>query len=140
VDNKRKQTWIILGIWVIVLIAFLYLFFIISKPSEWGINSNIKFVSGIIFGIGYILFFIIQFKSKNITKSKNEHLIKYKSTNSTLIVILMYVFIISILLSIVYENNILMPASWMWFLAYSTVLLTFIVNSGFYLWYEKRIK
>ncbi len=138
-NDKRKQTWLVLGLWSVVLIVFLALFFIASKPSEWSTNSNIKFISGIIFGIGYILFFIIQLKSKNNTKSENEYLIKYKSTNSTLMVILMYVFIFTILLYIIYENDILMPVSWMWFLAYSTVFLTYIVNSGFYLWYEKKI-
>lgn len=139
-NDKRKKTWLVLGLWSVVLIIFLGLFFIASKPSEWNANSNIKFISGIVFGVGYILFFVIQLKGKNNTKNEKDKLIQYKSTSLTLVIILMYVFIFTMLIYIVYENDVLMPVSWMWFLGYSTVFLTYIVNSGFYLWYEKRIK
>ncbi|OQX93699.1 MAG: hypothetical protein B6I17_02010 [Tenericutes bacterium 4572_104] len=139
-NDKRKKTWLVLGLWSVVLIIFLGLFFIASKPSEWSANSNIKFISGIVFGVGYILFFVIQLKGKNNTKNEKDKLIQYKSTSLTLVIILMYVFIFTMLIYIVYENDVLMPISWMWFLGYSTVFLTYIVNSGFYLWYEKRIK
>lgn len=57
-NDKRKKTWLVLGLWSVVLIIFLGLFFIASKPSEWNANSNIKFISGIVFGVGYILFLL----------------------------------------------------------------------------------
>ncbi len=56
-----------------------------------------------------------------------------------MILILMYVYFFGISIYVFYENDVLMPASWMWFLAYTTVFFTYIVNSGFYLWYEKRV-
>jgi len=121
------------------LIAFIALFFIVSGPTEWGTDSNIKLISAVVFGIGYVVFFFVQSKGKKAKKNERDYLIELKSSNATLIVILIYVFLLCISIFVYYENDGSVPVSWMWFIAYTSVFLTYIINSGIYLWYEKRI-
>ena len=137
--NQRTLAWIVLTLWSAVLIAFIALFFVVSGPTEWGTDSNIKFMSAVIFGIGYIVFFFVQSKSKKVRKDERDYLIALKSSNATLIVILIYVFLLCISIFVYYEKAGFVPVSWMWFIAYTSVFLTYIINSGIYLWYEKRI-
>jgi len=138
-NNKRKQVWMVLGLWSIVLVIFLSLYIVGSGPNEWGTNSNIRFMTVIVFGVGYLAFSIIQLRGRKFKKDEREYLIELKSIKATMTSILMYVYFFGIVIYAFYENSVLMPASWMWFLAYTTVFLSYIINSGFYLWYEKRI-
>lgn len=137
--DRRTQAWMILGVWSIVLLAFLLLFFIGGGPPEWQQNSNARFLSAIVLAVGYIVFLMIQRKGKALIKDERDHLVELKSGNVTMILVLMYVFIFGISLFVAYESAGYMPVSWMWFLAYTTIFITYILNSVFYLWYEKRI-
>jgi uncharacterized membrane protein len=121
------------------LIAFFCLFFIGSGPAEWGADSNIRFLSAVLFAVGYLIFFFIQLKGKGFKKDEREYLIELKASNATMIFILMYVFIFGISVYTIHEKDILMPASLIWFLAFTTVFFAYMVNSAFYLWFEKRV-
>jgi len=135
---QRKYAWMVLITWIIVLVVFLLLFFSGSGPSEWGSNSTKRIIAAIFFGIGYIVFFTLQIRNKKSNYDERDTLIQLKAGNSAMVIVLMFVFILSIGSFVIYEEEGQLPISWMWFLGYSTVFLTYIVNSGLYLYYEKR--
>ena len=139
-NNPRKRAWSVLALWAIVLVVFLCLFFMGSGPAEWGENPNIRFLSAVVFGAGYLIYFYIQLKGRGFKKDEREYLIELKASNAAMIFILMYVFIFGISVYTIHEEDILMPASLIWFLAFTTVFLTYMVNSAFYLWFEKAGK
>ena len=67
-----------------IILIFLSLFFIRSGPKEWGTNSNIRFTSVIVFGIGY---FIIQSRRKKSKKDEHEFQIELKSRKASMVFI-----------------------------------------------------
>jgi len=135
--KRSKYSLLNLSIWIIVTVVFFVLFFSGDGPESWGTNKTKRFLSALLFAVGFISFFIIQFKSNKETIDERVRQIQLKATSSTLIIILMYVFIFGISLYTFYDNK-LMPSSWMYLLTYSVVFLTYIVNSGLYIFFEKR--
>ncbi len=138
-DSPRTRAWIIFCMWSVVLLVVISLFFVGSGPEEWGTDSNRRFSAAVIFGIAYSVFFYLQFKIRQPKKDERDFLIELKASSASMICILIYVFAFCISIFVYYENENWMPVSWMWFIAYTTVILSYIVNSGFYLWYEKRV-
>ena len=138
--DNRKIAWITLIIWTIILIGFSIIFFSGNNAEEWGVNRIKRVVSAILFGIGFLSFFIIQFKRRKNKKDERTFLIELKASRLSMIIVLLYVYVSSVVLYIIYETKLLMPVSWMWFLAYSTICITFIVNSGLHLWFEKKVE
>ncbi len=136
---QRKRAWQVLILWGIVFLIFLPLYFSGSGADEWGIDHNSRFLSSVVLGLGYVIFFVLQVKGRKIRKDEREYLIELKASQAAMISILLYVFIFGITMFVIYESKVFMPASWMWFLAYTTVFLAYISNSAFYLWFEKKM-
>jgi uncharacterized membrane protein len=120
----------------VVLIGFTVLFFT-AGPSEWNDDRTRKLISAALLLIGLVTFFITQFKSRKEKKDERTYLIELKAAKCAMTLIVIYAFIFSISLFVIYENKML-PSSWLWFLAYSTLFLSYIFNSALYLWFEKR--
>lgn len=140
-SDARKRTWIIFITWSIVLIGFIILFFSVDDLVEWTWikNRNKRIASAILLALGYVIFFIIQVKKKKERRDERTFLIELKASKVTMPLISMYVFLFGISLFVAYENEFVMPVSWVWFIAYTTIFLTYILYSGLYLWFDKRV-
>jgi len=135
---NRSKAWMILTLWSIVLIVFIYLFIMVTGPIGWMEQKNIRFMCAVLFGGGYLIFSLIQYKTRKIKFDEREYLVELKAVKATSISILMYVFMFGITIYTIYENNQMMPASWMWFLAYTSAFLFYILNSAYFLFYDRK--
>ena len=137
-QTNRSKAWMTLILWSLVLVVFIYLFAITTGPIGWMAQKNIRFMCALLFGGGYLVFSLILFKTRKIKSDEREYLVELKAVKATSISILMYVFIFGITIYTVYENKQMMPASWMWFLAYSSAFLFYILNSAYFLYYDRK--
>ena len=132
----NKITWISLIIWLVVLAGFAILFFT-AGPLGWNTDRTRKVISAALLLVGLAVFFTAQSKRRTEKKDERTYLIELKAAKWTMTLIVIYAFIFSISLFVIYENEML-PSSWLWFLAYSTLFLSYIFNSALYLWFESR--
>lgn len=137
-QTNRSKAWMTLILWSLVLVVFIYLFAIATGPIGWMAQKNIRFMCALLFGGGYLVFSLILFKTRKIKSDEREYLVELKAVKATSISILMYVFIFGITIYTIYENNQVMPASWMWFLAYTSAFLFYILNSAYFLYYDRK--
>lgn len=135
-DNRTRSLLVFVD-WTLVLILFSFLFFRGEGPDEWGVDFNRRFLSAICLALGYIGFYVIQWKARKNLQDERDKLLTLKAGQISMVVVLMYVFIFCISLYTYYEQANLMPVSWLWFLAYSTVCLTYMMNSGIYLLFDR---
>lgn len=135
---RTRNTYVTLVCWMIVLVVFLILFFQGGGPSEWGNNRAVRVGSAVLFGCGYIVHFITLFRQKKEPLDERTSLIQLKSTNVSLVITIMYVFIFSITIYTKYTEQGTVPASWFWLLGYTTIFITYIVNSAAYIILERQ--
>ena len=135
-DNRMRNA-LVVADWTLVLVLFSLLFFRGEGPSQWGVDASRRILSALCFAAGYIGFYIVQWKGRKMPEDEREILLRLKASQYSMVIILIYVFMYCIMLYTFYEGIGIMPSSWLWFLAYSTVCLAYMMNSGIYLLLER---
>lgn len=136
ISNRARSILVVID-WTSILILFSILFFQGEGPTEWGMDPSRRFLSALCLAAGYIGFYVIQWRTRRNKQDEREVLINLKASQVGMVVVLIYVFLFCISLYTYYEKVSVMPSSWLWFLAYSTVSLAYIANSAFYLLFDR---
>ena len=136
---KMKHSVYTLIIWSVVAILLVILFFSEDTINTWGDNRTKTLLIAALFLIGYVgnaLLWLIFRKRKNkIVKDERDNYISLKSTSASFIATTVYIFILAISLYIKYESVGSVPIAWVWFIAYSLVVVSFLITSAFSLIY-----
>lgn len=126
-SKLMKITLIQVCAWSIVAISMIIIFLNHGTIENWGDNTTKTILLALLFFIGYATHFttLLIEKSKRwgFKKDERDLAIQSKAVNIGFIVVLMYIFILSISLYIKYETVGMMPVGWVWFIAYSTVVM-----------------
>ncbi|MBN2793795.1 MAG: hypothetical protein JXR88_00210 [Clostridia bacterium] len=108
----------------------LFMVMIFSNPStilEWGDNKTKTLLLAALFLFGYTadLTLMILEKTKRFGFKRDERdlYIQHKAMSFGYISTLIYVFSTAILLYTLYENKGAVPVGWLWFIAYSLVIV-----------------
>ncbi|MCK5759334.1 MAG: hypothetical protein KAH14_09600 [Clostridiales bacterium] len=140
---KMKHSVYTLIIWSVVSILLAILFFSGDTINTWGDNRIKTLLMAALFLIGYvgntILWLIFRKRKNKIVKDERDNYISLKSTSASYIATTVYIFILAISLYIKYESIGSVPVAWLWFIAYSLVVVSFLITSAFSLIYYYKI-
>jgi hypothetical protein len=134
-----------LFIWTIALLAFIFVFFIEGGPEDWIINKVKKIVTVVIIGLAYFTYLLMILLTRKhseeefFVKDERDILIEMKSNKTAFIITLNYVYLISITIYLIYEKSRILPVSWMWFIAYTSIFVAYIASSFISLILYKRL-
>ncbi len=120
-------------LWSLVSVAFLWVFLAFDAISNWGDNALKSILLALLFVVGFGGDMILRFKFK-LNKNETEadglcDSLRLKAMESSYIATLLYIFIAAISIYIRYEDSGLVPVGWLWFIAYSLVLVVHIASS-----------
>ena len=136
---KMKHSIYSLIIWLVVAIFLIILFFSGDTINTWGDNRTKTLLITALFFIGYvgntILWIIFRKRKNKIVKDERDDYISLKSISAGFITTGVYIFILSISLYIIYENVGSVPIAWVWFIAYSLFVVSYLSTSAFSLIY-----
>jgi len=126
-SKLMKITFIQVCAWSIVAISMIIIFTNHGTIDNWGDNTTKTVLLAFLFFVGYATHFttLLIEKSKRwgFKKDERDLAIQSKAVNIGFIIVLLYIFILSISLYIKYETAGTMPVGWVWFIAYSTVVI-----------------
>ncbi|MDM8533772.1 hypothetical protein QUF55_03610 [Clostridiaceae bacterium HSG29] len=134
-SKQMKYSVFHLILWSIVGILFLIIFISQDAINNWGDNKikSIMLALLFIFGFGgeYILRFIFRKKPNMIIRDERDDKILAKALGSSFVGTILYIYLISISLYIRYEQSGFVPVGWLWFIAYSLIVIANIFTSIF---------
>ena len=125
----KRRACFTLVIWTLVLVFFILLFFTGGGPSEWAKDRTRKLCIILVFGVGYFSYILMMIMTKSKTvdgvvhRDERDNLIEMRSSRAAFIIVLLYVYILSITLYVSYESVGLIPISWLWFLGYTSIII-----------------
>lgn len=126
-SKTMKFTLIHVCSWTLVGLFMIMIFLNPSTIEQWGDNRNKTILLASLFILGYstdlILLLFEKSKKFGFKRDERDFDVQRKATNIGFIIALVYVFFAAITLYTKYESKGLMPVGWMWFLAYSTVII-----------------
>lgn len=128
VSFKRSiATTIIFGI----LFVFLVVYFSVVGPNDFMVGKVHMVVSAIVITaalLSFALMLLFTNKKGNLVDER-DNLIQKKASSTGMVVSMMYVFLLSIILLVVYRDAGVVNVSWMWFIAYSTFAFAYFFTS-----------
>lgn len=132
-SQTRLRSWWALGIWAAAGVGFALVFFAWGGPAAFG-DDRVRVLAGAIpiaFGYGgYLLAMVVtRARGGEVATDERDAQVVARASRGTLVVVLMAVFGLSVGLWEAYREAGAVPVGWMWFLAYGTVIMTFVVHS-----------
>ena len=131
----RKRAILTMIIWGIVLIVFVLAFFIDGGAVTYAEKCPRRLISNICIAAGYAIYALMLLltrtnpdKKTNLRDERDNKTIK-EANNVSLTGILIYVFLLCIYLWDRHQNTGSVPVGYMWFLAYSTIGLSYFFTS-----------
>jgi hypothetical protein len=120
-------------IWGIVLAAFTVLFFGGEGPEDFAGDRGRIVTVAVLFAAGYAAFFVMlgfsgKRKGPGLNRDERDERFESKAGGIALSIVLAYVYLVSIVLWAVFQDDGSVPAGWMWFLGYSTVFIGMIAH------------
>ena len=141
-SSQMKHSMFNLIIWIIVTVFFLSVFLTGNTIENWGDNHTKTVLLAFLFGIGYLGHFIltIVFRKRKciITKDERDEYFQSRAITNSFIVTLIYIFVVTISLYTYYEKIGFVPIAWIWFIAYSLILVANISASGFTIFFYRN--
>jgi len=133
-SQTRVRAWWALAIWGLAAVGFAAVFFVWGGPATFG-DDRMRVVAGalpIVFGYGgYLLaVWLTRVRGSAVATDERDAQVVARASRGTLVVVLMAVFAMSVGLWEAYREPGAVPVGWMWFLAYGTVIATFVVHSA----------
>lgn len=141
----RKRALFSLIIWGVVITVFVPLFFAGGGPSEWLQDRVRKILMIVVFGIGYLSFFLMMVLTRRkrsdgkVVKDERDNLVEIKSSKIAYIIVLLYIYIVCIILYMIYERTGVLPVSWMWFIGYTSIFIGSIIYAVVSLIVDMRV-
>lgn len=132
-SSKLKQSIIHLAIWSVVAIGFILVFSRSGSITGWKDNRIEKIILTFLFLTGFggdaILGIIFRKKNNETLSSEKDEAVKGKAIEASYIITLVYVFLVTISIYTKYENSGMVHVGWLWFIAYSLVIMANISGS-----------
>lgn len=134
-SNLRKQAGFGLVFWTLGAALFLVLFFSGGGPNSFGEDSSRVALTSLAYGIGFLthLFLMWKFRSRkigeNTVKDEWDDEVAQKANGVALIVLLLFVYLTGVALWEVYRDSLLVPAGWVWFMAYFSIIVGLIAHA-----------
>lgn len=113
-------------IWSLVAVVLVVVLALPGTIDHWGDNTLKTILLGVLVFLGYGSDAVFQILSRSkrwgYQKDERDQHINTKAVNTGMIALILYVYVFSITLYIVYENLGVIPVGWMWILAYSAIV------------------
>ena len=130
-----KRAFLTLTIWGPVSVAYLILFFVVGHPSTYADDQTQRTYMGIVLAVGYVGYGLMMYltrvrrDSTHLVTDERDEAIATRASSTGLICVAIYVFVLAIGLWEYFEEQGCVPVGWMWFMAYSTVCLSYVSTS-----------
>lgn len=118
--------------------VFIVLFFVLKDVDQWQENQLFRLLSAILLFVGGVIQILLLSKDKVEPLDERTQLIQYRTSSVSVIGILLYVYALVMTLYISYEFEVGLPVAWLWFIAYTTIFVAFMLHSGLYLLFEHK--
>ncbi len=132
-SKQLKQSIIHLIIWSIVALGFILVFSRENTIINWSDNRTEKVILAILlltgFGGDAILGIMFRKKGNEIIKDERDIEVTGKAMGASYIVTMLYVFLVTISIYIKNESAGMVHVGWLWFIAYSLVIVANIASS-----------
>ncbi len=113
--------------WSIVAIGVLIIFSLLGTIEQWGDNRIKTILLALLFLLGYTLDFGLRMYEKSkkwgFRRDERDRVIQSEAMSVGFVILVLYIFILSIFLYTKYETDGFMPIGWVWLIAYSTVVV-----------------
>lgn len=142
--QARKRAIFTFLIWGSVMAAFSVIFFLWAGPERYHMDRWRRVVGAAIIAFGYLSYWLMLFLTRTrhgaqgIASDERDEKIKRHANATAFIIVLVYVFALSIFLWDRYLESGFVPVGWMWFLAYSMSFAAFISSSAIALVLESK--
>lgn len=132
--QTRKRAWLVAVIWMVAGIGFGLTFFMGGGPGTLPDDSLRHFAGAGALAFGFLgywftLFFTRKRRGGPLLADERDFQILARANQATLVVVLLGIFVFTISLWTVYESGGQVQVGWMWFLAYGSVILTFVMSA-----------
>jgi ABC-type transport system involved in cytochrome c biogenesis permease subunit len=133
--QARKRAVFTFLIWGSVMAAFSVIFFLGEGPEQYSLEKWRRVAGAGIIAFGYLSYGLMLFLTRirpgirAVGSDERDEEIQRRANATAFVVVLVYVFTLSILLWERHQGSGFVPVGWMWFLAYSTSFAAFISSS-----------
>jgi hypothetical protein len=132
--QARKRAIFTFLIWGSVMAAFSAIFFLGGGPERYALEKWRHVAGAVIIAGGYLSYILMNFLTRTrpggeVGRDERDEEIRNKANAIAFVVVLVYVFALSIFLWEKHQDTRFVPVGWMWFLAYSTSFAAFISSS-----------
>jgi len=124
-----------LAIWGTVALAFCGVFFLRGGPEGFAGDSLRILIAALDFGFGYLVYILMlkltrkKSSSTAMLQDERDHEIARRANGTALVSVMTFIFILSIILFTLFQDLGVLPAGWLWFLAYFTSCFAYIVHA-----------
>lgn len=133
--QAKKRAVFTFLIWGTIMAAFSVIFFFDGGPEQYILEQWRRITGAVLIAFGYLAYLLMVFltrirpETSSLAFDERDTKIRYRANAAAFIVVLIYVFTLSLFLWERYQGNGSVPVGWMWFLAYSTSFSAFISSS-----------
>ncbi len=133
-SQQRKRAVFTFLIWGSVMAAFSAIFFLWGGPERYVLEKWRHVAGAAIIAGGYLSYGLMNFLTRtrpggDVGRDERDEGIRRHANSVAFVVVLIYVFALSVFLWERFQAEGFVPAGWMWFLAYSTSFAAFISSS-----------
>jgi hypothetical protein len=134
-SQTRKRAWMAGAIWLLAGLGFTVTFFSGGGAGQFDTDSGRHLAGAVALAVGFGGYWIALWMTRRregqgLMADERDARVAARAGQATLVVVLTCVFAFSMGLWTAYEGAGEVPVGWMWFLAYGTVILAFVVHSG----------
>lgn len=133
--QAKKRAIFTFLIWGAVMASFSFIFFRGGGPEQYVLEKWRRVAGAAIIAFGYLSYGLMLFLTRirrgtrTVATDERDEDIKRRANATAFVVVLLYVFALSIVLWERNQGSGFVPVGWMWFLAYSTSFAAFISSS-----------
>jgi len=124
-SGKMKQNIFHFILWFIVAVVLVIVFSTEGTIAQWSDNrtKTVLVAALFLFGFSGDAVLRIIFSKKRVPTDERDKYIQNKALAAGYVITLIYIFILAISIYTKYENNGMVPVAWIWFIAYSLVII-----------------
>ena len=143
-SRTRFRAWLSALIWSVAGAGFALTFFAGGGPGGFPADSNRHLLGAVFLGFAFLAYWVTLWLTRQRAGApaafdERDLAVVARSNQVALVVVLVGVFGLAIGLWTVYEPAGSVPAGWMWFLAYGSVILAFVTSSLTTLLVDRRM-
>ena len=133
--QSMKRAILTLSIWGPVAVIFSMLFFVYGHPATYADNQSQRYLVSGILAAGYVGYGVMMYLTRkrrdddHLVSDERDEVIATRASMAGLIIVAIYVFLLALGLWEHYQEHGAVPVGWMWFMAYSTVCLSYVGTS-----------